>query len=62
VILDSGAVVALARCDPIVRAFIERALTQRDLVVVPTVVIAETTRGDAARDASVNRSLRQSTK
>jgi predicted nucleic acid-binding protein len=52
-ILDSGAVVALARRDPAARAYVERALTQNDLVVLPAVVIAETTRG-GGQDAPVN--------
>jgi predicted nucleic acid-binding protein len=56
-ILDSGAVVALARRDPTARAYIERALTHRDLVVVPAVVIAETTRG-GVRDAPVNQVIK----
>ena len=53
-ILDSGAVIALAAREPRARAFIDRALQRRDLVVLPAVVIAETTRGNP-RDAAVNR-------
>jgi predicted nucleic acid-binding protein len=56
-ILDSGAVVALARRDPTARAFVERAVSQRDLVVVPAVVIAETTRG-GGQDAPVNQVIK----
>lgn len=52
-ILDSGAAIALAARKPEVRAFVQRALRRGDLVVIPAVVIAETTRG-GARDASVN--------
>ena len=56
-ILDSGAVVALARRDPAARAYVERALAQGDLVVVPAVVIAETTRG-GGQDAPVNQVIK----
>jgi predicted nucleic acid-binding protein len=56
-ILDSGAVVALARRDPVARAYIERALNQGDLVVIPAVVIAETTRG-GPQDAPVNQVIK----
>src|SRR5215213_4258364 len=53
-ILDSGAVIALAARNARARAFVERALRQRYILVLPAVVIAETTRG-SARDAAVNR-------
>lgn len=56
-ILDSGAVVALARRDPTARAYLERALSQSDLVVVPAVVIAATTRG-GGHDAPVNQVIK----
>ncbi len=56
-ILDSGAVVALARRDPTARAYVERAVAQRDLVVVPAVVIAEATRG-GGQDAPVNQVIK----
>jgi predicted nucleic acid-binding protein len=56
-ILDSGAVVALARRDATTRAYLERALNQGDLVVIPAVVLAETTRG-GAKDAPVNQVIR----
>lgn len=56
-ILDSGAVVALARRDPAARAYLERALSQSDLVVIPAVVIAETTRG-GGRDAPLNQVIK----
>jgi predicted nucleic acid-binding protein len=55
-ILDSGAVTALAANQPRARQFVERALRAHTLLVVPAVVIAETTRG-GARDARVNRVL-----
>lgn len=53
-ILDSGAVIALAAGNHRARAFLERAVRQGSLVAIPAVVIAETTRG-GARDAPVNR-------
>jgi predicted nucleic acid-binding protein len=53
-ILDSGAVIALAAHNARARAFVERALRQRIILVLPAVVIAETTRG-SVRDAAVNR-------
>lgn len=55
-ILDGGAVFALAANEPRARQVVERALRQHTLVVVPAVVIAETTRG-GARDARANRVL-----
>jgi predicted nucleic acid-binding protein len=55
-ILDSGAVFALAAGQPRARQVVERALRERTLLVIPAVVIAETTRG-TARDARVNRVL-----
>jgi predicted nucleic acid-binding protein len=56
-ILDSGAVIALAAGQARARQFVERALRDRLLIVVPAVVVAETTRG-SNRDAPVNRVLR----
>lgn len=53
-ILDSGAVLSLASGQPRARGFVERALRERTLLVIPAVVLAETTRG-SARDARVNR-------
>lgn len=55
-ILDSGAVIALARGDARARAFLARAVTLSAIVEVPVVVVAETTRG-GPRDAPVNRVL-----
>jgi predicted nucleic acid-binding protein len=55
-ILDSGAVIALADGQTRARQFLERALRDRLLVVVPAAVVAETTRG-GARDAPINRIL-----
>ena len=56
-ILDSGAVIALARGDRRARAFIARALELKASVSIPVVVVAETVRG-GPRDAPVNRVLK----
>lgn len=56
-ILDSGAVIALARGDQRVRGFVGRAVETGSEVLVPSVVIAETVRGRGPRDAPVNRVL-----
>lgn len=56
-ILDSGAVIALARGDQRARAFLARALELGARVEVPVVVVAETVRG-GPRDAPVNRVLK----
>ena len=53
-ILDSGAVIALARGEERARAFVQRAVELEAWVEVPVVVLAETTRG-TNRDAAVNR-------
>lgn len=52
-ILDSGAVIALARGEQRARAFLARALELRVPVEIPVVVVAETVRG-GARDAPVH--------
>ena len=57
VVLDSGAVIALSRGDSRARAVIARSVRDRDYVVVPAVVVAETTRGRST-DAVVNRVLK----
>jgi predicted nucleic acid-binding protein len=54
VVLDSGAVIALAAGKPRARAKLEEALGRRAAVVIPAVVLAESTRG-GPRDAPVNR-------
>lgn len=54
-ILDSGAVIALARGDQRARAFLARAVQAGAEVLVPAVVVAETVRGHGPRDAPVNR-------
>jgi len=56
-ILDSGAVIALARRDQRALAFLARALELRVQVEVPVVVVAEVVRG-GPRDAQVNRILK----
>jgi predicted nucleic acid-binding protein len=56
-ILDSGAVIALARGDQRARAFLARSLEMGALVEIPVVVLAETLRG-GPRDAPVNRVLK----
>jgi predicted nucleic acid-binding protein len=55
-ILDAGAVIALARGDQRARAYLQRALELDAEVRVPVVVVAETTRG-GPKDATVNRVL-----
>lgn len=57
-ILDSGAVIALARGDHRPRAFLERALELRAPIEIPVAVVAETLRGHGPRDASVHRVLK----
>lgn len=56
-ILDAGAVIALARGDHGARAFLTRALELKAQVEIPVVVVAETVRG-GPRDAPVNRILK----
>ena len=56
-ILDSGAVIALARGDQRTRAFLARALELGVPVEIPVVVVAETVRG-GPRDAPVHRVLK----
>jgi len=55
-ILDRGAVIALARQDQRARAVLTAAWEAGVEVAVPSLVVAETTRG-SARDAGVNRVL-----
>lgn len=56
-ILDSGAVIAVARGDARALAFVRSALETGTEVEIPVAVIAETIRG-GARDAPVNRLLK----
>lgn len=57
-VLDSGAVIALAKLEPRARAALTAAWENGAEVVVPAVVLAETTRGNGPRDAGVNRVLK----
>jgi predicted nucleic acid-binding protein len=56
-ILDSGAVIALARGEQRARAFLTRALEAMAPIEVPVVVVAETVRG-GPQGAPVNRILK----
>lgn len=56
-ILDAGAVIALARGDDRARAVIATAREAGVEVSIPSVVVAETVRG-SERDAAVNRVIR----
>ena len=59
-ILDSGAVISLARGEQRARAFLMRALELDAAVEIPAVVVAETIRG-GPKDAPVNRVLKMVT-
>lgn len=56
-ILDSGAVIAWAAGNQRARQVVQRAVRERALILIPAVVIAETTRG-GARDAPINRVIK----
>jgi predicted nucleic acid-binding protein len=56
-ILDSGAVIALARGEQRAQAFLARALELGASIEIPVVVVAETIRG-GPRDAPVHRVLK----
>ena len=56
-ILDSGAVIALAHGDQRARAFLARALKMDASIEIPVVVVAETIRG-GPRDAPIHRILK----
>jgi predicted nucleic acid-binding protein len=56
-ILDSGAVIGWSRGNQRVRQLVQRAVTDRVLILIPVAVIAETTRG-GAHDAPVNRVIK----
>ena len=55
-ILDSGVIVALAHREDAARAYVTLAIRDHTLIVIPAVVIAETTRGTQV-DAPINRML-----
>jgi predicted nucleic acid-binding protein len=57
-VLDSGAVIALAAGNVRARRFLADAIRQDRQIVLPAVVLAETTRG-SARDAVINRIINQ---
>ena len=57
-ILDSGAVIALARGDQRARAFLAQAITLQAEIQIPVVVIAETLRG-GPKDAPIHRILKK---
>jgi hypothetical protein len=59
IVLDSGAVSAIAHADRLLRERVARlARRSGDPFLVPATVIIETTTGAAGRDASVNRLLK----
>lgn len=58
VVLDSGALTALARKEKRLRNAIRKALNAGARFVVPTVVVAESTTGHGTRDATINRILK----
>lgn len=59
IVLDSGAVIGLARGDRRLRALVAMAHRNGVSIVVPMVVVAETVRGSGPRDAPVNLVLGQ---
>jgi len=59
-ILDSGAVIALAGGHPAARAMVANAVNDGAPVIIPAPVVAETTRGTNA-DAAVNRVIVRAT-
>jgi predicted nucleic acid-binding protein len=61
VVLDSGAVSALAKEDKEVRNALAKAIKAGAKITVPTAVIAESTTGDHRRDTATNRILRLAT-
>jgi len=60
IVLDSGALTALAEGNPSSRFALNSVLLNKGTVVlVPTAVIAEATTGDPGRDSNVNRALKK---
>ena len=53
-VLDAGAVIALARGDRRLRALLDTAQRRGASVIVPASVLAETVRGNGPRDAAIN--------
>ncbi len=58
IVLDSGALSTLAEKGRSLRVILREALATGAEVVVPAVIVAESTTGDAGRDAQVNRVLK----
>jgi predicted nucleic acid-binding protein len=58
IILDSGALSALAAQKENIRVAVRKAVMAGAQIVVPAPVITETTTGDAGRDAQVNRVMK----
>lgn len=58
IILDSGAITALANEEEAIRVATRKALTAGATLVIPTVVVAESTTIGGPRDAPVNRVLK----
>ncbi len=58
VILDSGALSALSESKEPIRFALRQAVSSGSDVLVPTVVVAESTTGNARFDANVNRTLK----
>jgi len=57
-VLDSGAISAIVEGDVAARTFLREALATKTRIVVPAVVVAESTRG-TARDAPANQLLKK---
>jgi predicted nucleic acid-binding protein len=55
IVLDSGALSALAEKAGSIRSSLAKALADGAELVIPTIVLAETTTGDGTRDARINR-------
>jgi hypothetical protein len=53
-ILDSGAVIAESRGDGRLRALLRQALSEGDVLILPTIVVTETYRANA-QDVNLNR-------
>ena len=57
IVLDSGAITALANGEEAIRFATARALKQRIPIIIPTVVVAESTTTGRPQDSAVNRAL-----
>lgn len=56
-VLDAGAISALAQGDPRARHILRYARARHEVVLTPTAVVAEVTTGQGPRDAPTNRVL-----